>query len=136
MARRVVFVGSVMAGAGLLWACASRSTPGPSTRRLSDADAGASVELRVGDVLEVTLPGNPTTGYTWEVDTGDAAILRPSGEAEFQSEGTAVVGGGGALTLRFEAVAAGQTPLKLVYHRPFETGVAPAQTFEVSVTVK
>ncbi len=134
--RPVLIVGSMMAGAGLLWACASRPSPGPTTRKLTEADAGSSVELQVGDKLEVTLPGNPTTGFTWEVGGGDPAILRPSGEAEFQADSTAAVGSGGKLTLRFEAVAAGQTGLKLIYHRPFEADVTPIQTFEVSVTVK
>jgi len=46
------------------------------------------------------------------------------------------MGSGGKVTLQFEAAGTGQTPLKLVYHRPFETGIAPLKTFEVTVTVE
>ncbi len=38
--------------------------------------------------------------------------------------------------LRFEAAGAGQTTLKLVYHRPWEKDVEPLQTFSIEVVVK
>jgi len=122
---------------GLLCACgaAAAPVPTPSTKRLTEADAGRSIELRAGDKLEVALPGNPTTGFQWDVSVGDTAILRPSGEPEFEPSSSAV-GGGGTITLRFAAVGTGQMGLTLIYHRPFEKDVPPAQTFEVTVTVR
>ena len=33
--------------------------------KLSENDSGKTVEILVGDELEVILPGNPTTGYVW-----------------------------------------------------------------------
>ncbi|MBM4429116.1 MAG: protease inhibitor I42 family protein, partial [Chloroflexi bacterium] len=42
----------------------------------------------------------------------------------------------GKMTLRFTGVAAGQTALKLIYHRSFEKDVPPVKTFEVTVVVK
>jgi inhibitor of cysteine peptidase len=122
---------------GFLCACSATAAPAPtpSTRQLTEADAGRSIELRAGDKLEVTLPGNPTTGFQWDVSVGDTAILRPSGEPEFAPSSSAV-GGGGTITLRFAAVGTGQMGLTLIYHRPFEKDVPPAQTFEVTVTVR
>ena len=125
----------VIAMIGLLCACGARSSPVVSTKQLTEADAGRSIELRVGDKLEITLPGNPTTGFQWEVSVGDITILQPSGEPKFEPSNSAV-GSGGKITLRFEAVGTGQTGLKLIYHRPFEKDVPSAQTFEVTVTVK
>jgi predicted secreted protein len=93
------------------------------------------VELKVGDALDVTLDGNPTTGYTWDVQTVDAAILQPVGDVEFVADSDAI-GAGGRLTLHFVSLAAGQTPLQLIYHRPWEQGVPPVKTFEVTVIVK
>ncbi|HXQ38595.1 MAG TPA: protease inhibitor I42 family protein [Anaerolineales bacterium] len=121
--------------AGLLYACGAQGSSEQSTRQLTEADAGSSLELQVGETLGVTLPGNPTTGFQWEVDSVDSAILRQVGELEFEPSGNAV-GSGGTVTLRFAAVGAGQTELKLIHRRPFEENVAPTQTFEVSVTVK
>lgn len=123
--------------AGLLCACGAMAapTPTPSTKQLTEADAGRSIKLHVGDKLEVTLPGNLTTGFQWDASVVDTAILRPIDEPEFEPFSSAV-GGGGKFTLRFAAVGTGQTDLTLIYHRPFEKDVLPAQTFEATVTVE
>jgi inhibitor of cysteine peptidase len=118
----------------VLLANAGQGAREPATVNVSEQNANSNVQLHVGDRLVVTLDGNPTTGYTWEVDSSDAAILKPVGEAQF-TPGTSAVGSVGEVTLQFDAVGAGQTPLKLIYHRPFETGVAPLKTFELTITV-
>ena len=38
-----------------------------ATKVVTDADKGATVEIKMGDVLEVRLNSNPTTGYMWYV---------------------------------------------------------------------
>jgi inhibitor of cysteine peptidase len=114
-----------------LSACAS--TPGSSL--LTEKDAGKTVEIARGEILEVVLRGNPTTGYLWEMVSGDPTILRPIGKPEFKPE-RAAVGAGGVLTLRFEAASAGRTGLELAYRRPWEKDVPPIETFEVTVVVK
>jgi inhibitor of cysteine peptidase len=119
---------------GLICACAA-AAPEQPTRQLTEADSGGVIELHVGDTLEIALPGNPTTGFQWEVDSVDSAILRQVGEAKFEPSGIAV-GSGGNVTIRFEAAGTGQTELKLIHHRPFEENVPPTQTFEVTVTVR
>ena len=105
-----------------------------------DADAnGSQTELETGQVLVVTLESNPTTGYQWEVVELDDAILQQQGEAEFQvsdSRDPPPPGTGGTETFRFEAVNAGQTTLKLVYHRSWETDVEPLETFSLQVVVR
>jgi len=118
-----------------LSACTTVSSSEKSTVRLTEADAGSSKELHLGDTLEVTLPGNPTTGFQWEIKSVDADILQSIGEQHFEPSNNAV-GSGGMVTLSFEAIALGQTKLELIYHRPFEKNVAPSQTFVVTVTVK
>lgn len=110
-------------------------TSGSKTRTLTANDAGKTVELNTGDTLAVELEGNPTTGYVWEVEAVDAAVLKQTGESEFKPESDAT-GAGGVEILRFEAVASGQTALKLVYHRPWEEDVSPEETFEVTIVVK
>jgi len=119
----------------LLYACAAETSQEQSTIQLTEADAGRLVELRVGDILEVILPGNPTTGFQWEFSEINSAILEPIGEPKFEPSSNAV-GSGGNVTLRFETVGTGQTELKLIHHRPFEENVPPIQTFEVTITVR
>jgi inhibitor of cysteine peptidase len=102
---------------------------------LTEKNDGQNVQMSNGQQLVVTLEGNPTTGYTWEVDMIDQAILKQIGEPEFKASSGAL-GAGGLMTLQFQAVSQGETPLRLVYHRPWEQDIAPEKTFEVNVVVK
>jgi inhibitor of cysteine peptidase len=99
-------------------------------------DNGHEMQLKKGQTLVVTLEGNPTTGYSWEAaEPLDEQVLRQVGEAEFKAESD-LVGAGGVQILRFEAVNAGQTTLKLVYHRPWEKDVEPLETYSIQVVVR
>jgi inhibitor of cysteine peptidase len=97
-------------------------------------DDGQQIELREGQTLTVSLEGNPTTGYTWEVVEIDEQILRQLGEPDFTPESEAL-GVSGMQALRFQAVNEGRTTLRLVYHRPWEDD-EPEQTFSVEVVVR
>jgi inhibitor of cysteine peptidase len=98
-------------------------------------DNGGQIELAKGQILVVTLESNPTTGYSWEVVSSEGSILRQVGEAEFNPQSD-LIGAPGVEIFRFEAAGAGQTELKMVYHRPWEKDVEPLQTFSVQVTVR
>lgn len=102
---------------------------------LEAEDNGKEISLQKGQTLVVTLPGNPSTGYTWMLTNPEDAILRQVGEPEFKAD-SELVGAPGTLTIRFEAVEAGQMDLTLGYQRPWETGVEPLETFTAHVTVK
>ena len=103
--------------------------------KLNANDNGRQVDLQKGQTLVITLESNPTTGYRWEVVEIEESILRQIGEAEFKPESEAL-GAGGTETFRFEAVSAGKMPLALVYHRPWEEGVEPLETFSLEVVVR
>jgi len=109
--------------------------PAPVTVQLSEEDIDRPVEIGVGDILEVVLKGNPTTGYIWDVASPDKGILKQVGETEFKPDRKAR-GSDGKLIMRFEAAEAGKTSLKLIYHRPFEKNRPPIKTFEVRLAVK
>ncbi len=99
-------------------------------------DDGREMQLKKAQTLVVTLEGNPTTGYSWEVaEPLDEQVLRQVGEPEFKPESD-LVGAGGVQILRFEAVNAGQTTLKLVYRRPWEKDVEPLETYSIEVVVR
>jgi inhibitor of cysteine peptidase len=99
-------------------------------------DAGREKQLKKGQTLVVTLEGNPTTGYSWEVaEPLDEQVLRQVGEPEFKSESDAL-GAGGVQILRFEAVNAGRTTLKLAYRRPWEEDVEPLETYSIQIVVR
>ena len=98
---------------------------------------GKSVTLKVGDLFEITLPENPTTGYSWQVVEGLGGVVVRLGKPEFHPNrrGSHLVGVGGTITWRFTAAGKGTTTLRLIYHRRWEKDKLPAKTFHLTVTV-
>jgi inhibitor of cysteine peptidase len=100
----------------------------------NESNNNTTISVTTGRFLVITLEGNPTTGYTWEVtEPLDDQVLRQVGEIAFVPESD-LIGAGGVQIATFEAVGAGEATIKLVYHRPWETEVEPLDTFTVNVT--
>ena len=115
---------------------ATACSPQQQEVKVTIDDAGREMQLKKGQPLVITLEGNPTTGYSWEVaEPLDEQVLRQAGEPEFKTESEAL-GAGGVQILRFEAVNAGTITLKLVYHRPWEKDVEPLETYSIQVVVR
>lgn len=93
------------------------------------------VGLEVGDILEVVLPANPSTGYAWEAGFYNQSVLKPYGKPEFYSTSTNL-GAEETQKLHMEAIGEGETDLVLVYRRSFENERVDQQTFKVHVDVK
>lgn len=131
----ILLISTVIALIGVPGAFAISDIPISNEIKLDIGDNGSTVELNKGQVLVISLESNPSTGFTWEVAELDTHILHQIGETEFQP-GSNAPGAPGMQILRFEAENAGQTPLKLVYHRPFETDMPPLRTFSIQVIVR
>jgi inhibitor of cysteine peptidase len=102
--------------------------------KLNENDSGKTVEIGVGDELDVMLPGNPTTGYGWELIPLDLNVLSRVKTAFFTNNN--MMGAGGVEVITLHAVAAGKSEVKLIYHRSFEHDVEPLKTFELTVIIK
>jgi inhibitor of cysteine peptidase len=103
---------------------------------LTAADKGSQVEVRTGEEIVITLDSNPSTGFSWEAKDLDTTMFEQVGDPTYISSNPGLVGSGGTLTLTFKALKTGTATLTLIYHRPWETDVAPVDTFAVTVTVK
>lgn len=101
---------------------------------VTEADDGGSVEIEVGDTFTVSLPANPSTGFTWTVNPFDANVVEQVGEAEFEPESD-LVGAPGVYSIQFEGRAAGTVELVFDYERTFEDA-EPEDTFQLTVTVR
>ena len=108
----------------------------PEQVNLTASDNGRKITLFAGQELVIQLDGNPSTGYTWEAKDLDASIFQQVGEPVFASSNSNLVGSGGILTLTFRVLKSGTAALTLVYHRPWETKVAPVNTFSITAMVK
>ena len=100
--------------------------------KLGVEDNGGQIEIEKDQALLITLESNPTTGYRWEAVEAGESVLQQIGEAEFKMSDPRdppPPGTGGTETFRFKAIKAGQTMLKLIYHRSWEKDVEPLETF-------
>jgi len=86
-----------------------------------------NVRLKIGDTLQVTLPSNPTTGYTWTDDWSCNGILKSRGEKQYQpfKREKHLVGGGGVEIFKYLVIGRGTTTLSFSYVRPWERAVSP-----------
>ena len=107
------------------------------TVALTQSDTGTTVTLHQNQTLTVSLKGNGSTGFVWEIVPGAESILTQQGDAQYVPDNTApgTVGGGGTYTYTFKATALGTASLTLIYHQPWMTSTPPAQTFAVTVVV-
>jgi predicted secreted protein len=102
---------------------------------LTEENYGEAIVLAVGEFLDVSLEGNPSTGYSWEMVQADRPVLSQVGEVDFQSANQRV-GSPGRVTLHFQAVEPGEQKLELIYRRPWEMDTPPLLVYEVFVEVK
>ena len=103
--------------------------------KLGESDNGTTINLNTGDKFTLTLPGNPTTGYSWEISEIDSTLIELVGEPAYETDSNRI-GSGGMFTFTFKALSAGRSNIKLIYHRSFEQGVEPADIYQVTLDVK
>lgn len=107
---------------------------------LVDSDNGRTIKVALGSEISLILAANATTGYSWTVlRSPDPAILAFFGPTKgvylASRPAPGLVGVGGKTTWTLRAVGAGSTILGLGYQRPWESGVAPVSSFQVTITV-
>lgn len=97
-------------------------------------DDGATVTIKKGEALRVTLPENPSTGYSWDLSLSDGLYL-VNDQYVPDETGIRRVGAGGVHTWDIRATGIGSQQITAVYRRPWEVGVAPEKTFTLNVRV-
>lgn len=107
---------------------------GTDVIKLSEKDNGREVRMCAGQVFEVALEGNPTTGYTWTVAYASAGRIKKTGE-KYRPK-TKALGSPGIMTMKFSAVSPGKASLKLIYHRPWEKNIPPVRSFQINILVR
>lgn len=114
---------------------ASCNLSGGKVIKAGEESNGQSIELKADQKLQVSLAGNPTTGYNWDLVEYDQSVLKQVGDMKYKAD-SKLIGSGGVMTFTFEALASGNTTIKLIYHRSWETDVPPEKSYELIITVK
>ena len=106
-----------------------------ASRVITDADKGASVQLKTGDILEVHLRSNPTTGYLWYVHPKSTPLLKLIGQSQTKA---AQPGVGRPIfqIFQFQAVGAGDGILLLHYIRSWEKPLPAEEQFDLHVAIR
>lgn len=102
---------------------------------ITQNEDGSSVTAAVGDLVELHLAENPTTGYQWSIDE-----IGPGLEVvhdAFHLAGTPLVpGAGGVHEWRFRIAAPGSYRLRLRLRREWEDDSAAISRFAVDISAR
>lgn len=106
------------------------------TANYTEADSGKTIEASVGKQFTISLKGNATTGYVWQMAKGtDSKIVKKISD-KYTAYNTGRVGSGGDHVWTYKAVAAGETTITLNYLRTWDKPVAPANTLKYKIKVQ
>jgi len=106
-----------------------------ATKVVTDNDKGSTVQLKTGDVLELRLKSNPTTGYEWSVDPKSTPLVKLTGQSQTQATQPGV-GRPIFQIFKFQATGPGNGVLLLHYVRFWEKPSADDQQFDLHVTIE
>ncbi|MBF2079466.1 MAG: protease inhibitor I42 family protein [Synechococcales cyanobacterium T60_A2020_003] len=101
---------------------------------LTQADNGRTIDIWVGDRLDVNLRENPTTGFQWGIDQNNDEVLRVEG-AEYISPTTSPIGGAGQRTFTFIGQQSGTAELRLKLWREWQGESSVVERFTVTIQV-
>ncbi len=94
---------------------------------------GRSLDVPVGQVIELRLPANPTTGFAWSIEAaGGPACAVEEGPAAPPGN---VPGQGSEHAWHIRGVQLGTCQIALAYRRPWEAAANPAETFRLDIRV-
>ena len=104
---------------------------------LTEKNNGDSLNLKINDTVEIKLESNPTTGYSWFLsDNVDETIVSVTSPEFMESKKDEdLVGAGGYEIFTVKAIAKGKIDIILYYERPWEEGVEPLETFEITISI-
>jgi predicted secreted protein len=95
-----------------------------------------SISLNRGQTTTVSIPSNPTTGYSWQLCSKNTRnTIVGIKELPYTPDKTGLVGSGATQSWEITGNKRGQARIKFEYRRPWEKGAAPAQIKRYLFTV-
>ena len=106
-----------------------------TTITVTKAQEGREIALKVGNILQIELPGRGGTGYSWLAEATGAPYLKLLDQATRQlKEG--LPGGPVVQIWRFEAEKPGVTEISLAYYRPWEGVKTAKDHFRIKLCIE
>ena len=99
-------------------------------------DNGKKFKIHVGEIFQVILAENPTTGYVWTVyKSGKPQISLLSKSYSVPQEEPPIVGRGGTRIIIFKAVKVGSAELILRLKRPWKEETKFSESFLIMLEI-
>lgn len=109
----------------------------PTTIIIKENSQKEKYSLRKGDIVEVILNANPSTGYKWQIENIDNSKIKIVDETyTAKIVNKDVVGSGGKKIYLFKAINKGNTVIELKYFRPFEKEIPPKKKFHINLEIR
>jgi len=109
----------------------------PTTIIIKENSQEEKYSLRKGDIVEVILNANPSTGYKWQIENIDPLKIKIIEETyTAQKVQRDIVGSGGKKIYLFKAIKKGNTVIELKYSRPFEKDLPPKKKFHINLDIR
>lgn len=113
------------------------------TTNVGEAENGKTITIKADSNLVITLPGNPSTGYSWSVTNvvSSGCLSGQSVEQQGQPVYTTTlvpgsrkaVGGGGFYRFTFKVPALCVSTIELAYQQPWKKNKVADKTFKVTI---
>jgi inhibitor of cysteine peptidase len=101
---------------------------------MTEADDGKTVEVHVGDTIDLSLHENAAAGYRWAFEFLDSKLIAAQ-EGEYAGS-TGAVGSGSAMKWTLKAIAVGATEVRLKLWRHWEGDASVQKRFAVTLVVR
>jgi inhibitor of cysteine peptidase len=92
---------------------------------------------QVGDLVKITLPSNPGTGFKWVLaGISDVAILSQEGQSQYVLPDNPAPGAGGQEIWTFKVLKRGTGNVSMAYSQPWDGGTKGEWTLGVEIKVR
>jgi predicted secreted protein len=105
-----------------------------SSTSLTSSDNGKTIQVHVGDTIDIALDSSPGTGYGWAIEKSDETLLTLK-QSKF-SASSGAIGSSGTETFTLLAKRAGTVNLQLKYWRSFEGDRSITRRFAVTMQIQ
>jgi len=136
VARRLLLTAFCIMSISMLPSASLTMAADGETVKVNDKANGSSVALQVGQFLEICLPADLGTGYSWTVSSTPNEILKLLAKDVRPTAEKNKVGGTDHQIFHFQIVAQGSGRLELQYSRPWEKATPPAKKYSLAIKVQ
>lgn len=87
-----------------------------STYTFSEEDSGKTVNVKPGDSVTISLKENPSTGFSWSIDSSRGLMLKSD---IYKRPSSGLIGAGGVHDWTYLVVSSGTLTISGIYKQPW-----------------